>query len=53
MSLVTRSAVTAISHEMLTVTQIPSSPASLQPDLAIYLLLLILCQKNIDVPLNM
>lgn len=51
--LVTCSAVTAISHEMLTVTQISSSPASLQPYLAIYLLLLILCQKNIDVPLNM
>lgn len=53
MSLVTCSAVTAISHETLTVTQIPSSAASLQCYLAIYLLLLILCQKNVDVPLNM
>lgn len=53
MSSVTCSAVTAISHEALTVTQIPSSAASLQCYLAIYLLLLILCQKNMDVPLNM
>lgn len=53
MPLVTCSAVSAISHETLTVTQILSSLTSLQFYLAIYLLLLILCQKNIDVLLKM
>lgn len=51
MPLVTCSAVSAISHETLTVSQILSS-SSLQFYLAIYLLLLIRCQKNIDVLLN-
>lgn len=36
----------------LTVTQMSGSPISLPSYLAIYLLLLILCQKNIDIPLN-
>ena len=52
MSLVTCSGVSAISQETLTVTQILSGLTSLQFYLAIYLLLLILCQKNIDVLLN-
>lgn len=52
MPLVTCSAVSAISHETLTVSQILSSLTSLQFYLAIYLLLLILHQKNIDVLLN-
>ena len=52
MSLVTCSAVSAISQETLTVTQILRGLTSLQFYLAIYLLLLILRQKNIDVLLN-
>lgn len=36
----------------LTVTQMSGISISLPSYLAIYLLLLILCQKNIDIPLN-
>lgn len=51
MSLVICEAVTAISRETSTVTQILSNLPSLLFYWAIYLLLLILHQKNIDVPL--